>query len=49
MSGMPGAPRTPQPDSMLNGAIIENDNGNCVYQDGTGPVRGKSATRKFVR
>jgi hypothetical protein len=37
MSGMPGGPRTPQPNSMLQGAIIESDQGN-VFVKMTGPV-----------
>jgi len=44
---MPGGPRTPQPDSMLNGAIIENEAGN-VFIKMTGPAAlVKSATEKF--
>ena len=47
MSGMPGGPRTPQPDSMLHGAIIENEAGN-VFIKMTGPAAlVKSATEKF--
>lgn len=37
LSGMPGGPRTPQPKSMLEGAIIESDAGN-VFIKMTGPV-----------
>src|SRR5437867_3765596 len=37
MSGMPGGPRTPQPNSMLNGAIIESPDGN-VFIKLTGPA-----------
>ena len=47
MSGMPGGPRTPQPNSMLNGAIIEGGNGN-VFIKMTGPAAlVKSATADF--
>lgn len=37
MSGMPGGRLTPQPKSMLNGAIIESDSGN-VFIKMTGPI-----------
>lgn len=37
MSGMPGGPRTPQPKSMLMGAIIESNEGN-VFIKMTGPI-----------
>ena len=37
MSGMPGGPKTAQPNSMLLGAIIESDKGN-VFVRVTGPV-----------
>jgi hypothetical protein len=37
MSGMPGGPRTPQPKSMLQGAIIESSAGN-VFVKMTGPT-----------
>jgi hypothetical protein len=37
MSGMPGAPRIPQPGSKLLGAILENPAGN-VYVRLTGPA-----------
>jgi len=47
MSGMPGGPRTPQPNSMLNGAIIESPNGN-VFIKMTGPAAlVKSSTADF--
>lgn len=36
MSGMPGGPKTAQPNSMLLGAIIESDQGN-VFVRMTGP------------
>ena len=51
MSGMPGGARTPQPKSMLEGAIIESKDGN-VFVKMTGPaaiVKGaKDAFRKMV-
>lgn len=51
MSGMPGGQRTPQPKSMLEGAIIESNDGN-VFVKMTGPaaiVKGaKEAFRKMV-
>ena len=37
MSGMPGGPRTPQPNSALLGAIIESAEGN-VFIKMTGPI-----------
>lgn len=37
LSGMPGGPKTAQPNSMLVGAILESDNGN-VFIKMTGPV-----------
>jgi len=37
LSGMPGGPKTPQPNSMLLGAIIESEKGN-VFVRMTGPV-----------
>ena len=37
MSGMPGGPRTPQPKTMLQGAIIESGEGN-VFIKMTGPI-----------
>ena len=36
MSGMPGGPKTPMPNSALRGAIIESDQGN-VFARLTGP------------
>jgi hypothetical protein len=49
LSGMPGGPRTPQPKSMLNGAIIESDQGN-VFIKMTGPaVLVKSAKEEFKK
>ena len=51
MSGMPGAARTPQPNSMLLGAILESDSGN-VFVRLTGPeslVKASQATfRKMI-
>jgi len=47
MSGMPGGPRTPQPNSMLQGAISESDQGN-IFVKMTGPVAVvKSSTDAF--
>ena len=37
MSGMPGGPKTPQPNAMLVGAILESDKGN-VFVRMTGPA-----------
>ena len=37
LSGMPGGPKTPQPNSMLLGAILESDKGN-VFVRMTGPI-----------
>jgi hypothetical protein len=37
MSGMPGGPRTPQPNSELRGAIIESEQG-AVFIKMTGPA-----------
>lgn len=37
LSGMPGGPKTPQPNTMLLGAILESDQGN-VFVRLTGPV-----------
>jgi hypothetical protein len=51
MSGMPGGPRTPQPKSMLEGAIIESSAGN-VFVKMTGPIAtvkgAKEAFKKMV-
>ena len=38
MSGMPGGPKTAQPNSMLLGAILESDAGN-VFVRMTGPAK----------
>jgi len=37
MSGMPGGPKTPQPNAMLLGAILESQKGN-VFVRMTGPA-----------
>jgi len=37
MSGMPGGPKTPQPNAMLLGAIVESEKGN-VFVRMTGPA-----------
>ena len=46
-SGMPGGPKTPLPNTMLMGGIIESDQGN-VFIRLTGPVAlAKSSQSKF--
>jgi hypothetical protein len=51
LSGMPGGPQTPQPNSMLCGAIIENPSGN-VFVKMTGPASlvksSKDAFKKMI-
>jgi hypothetical protein len=37
LSGMPGGPKTPQPNTMLLGAILESESGN-VFVKLTGPA-----------
>ena len=37
LSGMPGGPKTPQPNTMLLGAVLESANGN-VFVKMTGPT-----------
>jgi hypothetical protein len=37
LSGMPGGPKTPQPNTMLLGAVLESKDGN-VFVKMTGPV-----------
>lgn len=48
MSGMPGGPRTPQPKSMLEGAIIESTEGN-VFVKMTGPAAVVKAAKEPFR
>ena len=48
MSGMPGATRTPQPNSMLLGAILESDAGN-VFVRMTGPAKLMAESRPEFR
>jgi hypothetical protein len=49
MSGMPGGPRTAQPNSGLLGAILESDQGN-VFIRLTGPVElVQKATQNFKK
>jgi len=52
LSGMPGGARTPQPNSMLVGAIIESGEGN-VFIKMTGPIvvvkSSKEAFRRMVK
>lgn len=46
-SGMPGGPKTPMPNTMLMGGIIESDQGN-VFVRLTGPVAlAKASQTKF--
>jgi len=51
LSGMPGGAKTPQPNTMLLGAILESDQGN-VFIRLTGPVTlakpSEAAFRKMV-
>lgn len=37
LSGMPGGPKTPQPNTMLLGAVLESESGN-VFVKMTGPA-----------
>jgi hypothetical protein len=47
LSGMPGGPKTPQPDSMLLGAVLESESGN-VFVKMTGPAAlAKASTTEF--
>src|SRR4051812_9197620 len=48
LSGMPGGPRTPQPNSMLYGAIIENPSGN-VFVKMTGPASLVKSSREAFK
>jgi hypothetical protein len=48
MSGMPGGPKTPQPNSMLQGAIIEAPEGN-VFIRMTGPAELVKNSQKDFR
>jgi hypothetical protein len=48
MSGMPGGPTTPRPNSMLLGAILESDQGN-VFIRLTGPVKLAQASKQEFR
>ena len=47
-SGMPGGPKTPQPDTMLMGGIIESEQGN-VFIRLTGPVTLAKASQSEFR
>lgn len=47
-SGMPGGPKTPQPNSMLMGGIIESDSGN-IFIRLTGPVALAKASQAEFR
>jgi hypothetical protein len=48
LSGMPGGPKTPQPNTMLLGAIIESDQGN-VFIRLTGPIKLAKASQPALR
>ena len=48
LSGMPGGPKTPQPNTMLMGAIIESDQGN-VFIRLTGPIKLAKASQPAFR
>ena len=48
LSGMPGGPKTPQPGTMLLGAIIESRDG-AVFLRCTGPVETVQAGSKTFR
>lgn len=48
MSGMPGGPKTPQPDTMLLGAIVEGPEG-AVFIRFTGPTALGTATEAEFR
>lgn len=48
MSGMPGGPQTPLENQMLQGAILENDEGS-VFVKMTGPVELVKSTRDEFR
>jgi hypothetical protein len=48
LSGMPGGPKTPQPHTMLLGAIIESDQGN-VFVRLTGPIKLAKASQPALR
>jgi hypothetical protein len=45
---MPGGPKTPQPNTMLLGAIIESDRGN-VFIRLTGPIKLAKASQPALR
>ena len=47
-SGMPGGPKTPQPNTMLMGGIVESDQGN-VFIRLTGPVTLAKASQSQFR
>lgn len=48
LSGMPGGPKTPQPGSMLQGAIVEGPGGN-VFVRMTGPAALVQGSRDAFR
>jgi hypothetical protein len=48
LSGMPGGAKTPQPNTMLLGAIIESDQGN-VFIRLTGPIKLAKASQPALR
>ena len=47
-SGMPGGPKTPQPNTMLIGAILESNQGN-VFIRATGPAKLAQASQPAFR
>ncbi len=48
LSGMPGGPKTPQPNTLLMGAIVESTQGN-VFIRATGPVKLTKASQATFR
>ena len=48
LSGMPGGPKTAQPNTMLVGAILQSDQGN-VFIRLTGPVKLATASQAAFR
>jgi hypothetical protein len=48
LSGMPGGPKTPQPNTMLLGAILESGQGN-VFIKFTGPIKLAEASQPAFR
>jgi hypothetical protein len=48
LSGMPGGPKTPMPNTMLFGAIIDSDQGN-VFIRLTGPIKLAKGSQPAIR